>query len=102
MKEAQFSVCCCSAKAIVLALNIFFIKKAPGKFFDTLENQRRPYRRTHEEIEDFYQWMIPTVEEHHARLSVVDRVRKSVKEIYPHARVEIFGSFRTGLYLPTR
>ena len=24
-----------------------------GKFFDTLENQRRPYRRTHEEIEDF-------------------------------------------------
>merc|ERR1719219_11073 len=55
----------------------------------------------HEEIEDFYQWMIPTVEEHHARLSVVDRVRKSVKEIYPHARVEIFGSFRTGLYLPT-
>ena len=58
--------------------------------------------RLHEEIEDFYQWMIPTVEEHHARLSVVDRVRKSVKGIYPHARVEIFGSFRTGLYLPTR
>lgn len=60
------------------------------------------FLRLHEEIEDFYQWMIPTVEEHHARLSVVDRVRKSVKEIYPHARVEIFGSFRTGLYLPTR
>ena len=56
----------------------------------------------HEEIEDFYQWMVPSIDEHEARLGVVDRVRRAVKEIYPHARVEIFGSFRTGLYLPTR
>ena len=46
--------------------------------------------------------MLPTKDEHHARLGVVERVRKAVKNIYPHARVEIFGSFRTGLYLPTR
>merc|ERR1719219_2863460 len=55
----------------------------------------------HEEIEDFYQWMIPTVQEHQARLGVVDRVRRAVLNIYPDCRVEIFGSFRSGLYLPT-
>ena len=58
--------------------------------------------RLHEEIEDFYQWMVPTVHEHQARLGVVDRVRRAVLNIYPGCRVEIFGSFRTGLYLPTR
>jgi len=55
----------------------------------------------HEEIEDFYHYMVPSVQEHTARLQVVDRIRKSVLAIYPAARVEIFGSFRTGLYLPT-
>ena len=69
-----------------------------SKFF----NESYLFFSLHEEIEDFYQWMVPSIDEHEARLGVVDRVRRAVKEIYPHARVEIFGSFRTGLYLPTR
>jgi len=55
----------------------------------------------HEEIEDFYQWMVPTQHEHYTRLGVVYRVRKAILKRYPACRVDIFGSFRTGLYLPT-
>ena len=58
--------------------------------------------RLHEEIEDFYQWMVPTQHEHYTRLGVVYRVRKAILKRYPACRVDIFGSFRTGLYLPTR
>ena len=60
------------------------------------------YYRLHEEIEDFYQWMVPTQHEHYTRLGVVYRVRKAILKRYPACRVDIFGSFRTGLYLPTR
>jgi non-canonical poly(A) RNA polymerase PAPD5/7 len=56
----------------------------------------------HEEIEAFVQWMVPTPAEHDLRLSVINRLRAAIKEIYPAAIVQIFGSFRTGLYLPTR
>ncbi|XP_046386425.1 terminal nucleotidyltransferase 4A-like isoform X2 [Ischnura elegans] len=55
----------------------------------------------HEEIEDFFQYMSPTPEEHQLRLEVVRRIEKVTLHLWPEARVEIFGSFRTGLYLPT-
>ncbi|KAG8231510.1 hypothetical protein J437_LFUL011548, partial [Ladona fulva] len=55
----------------------------------------------HEEIEDFYQYMSPTPEEHQLRLDVVRRIKKVTLRLWPEAHVEIFGSFRTGLYLPT-
>ncbi|CAB4061499.1 PAPD5_7 [Lepeophtheirus salmonis] len=55
----------------------------------------------HQEIEDFYAWMLPTTLEHAVRLDVVERIRSAINELYPAARVEISGSFRTGLYLPT-
>ncbi|KAK7869373.1 hypothetical protein R5R35_000681 [Gryllus longicercus] len=55
----------------------------------------------HQEIEDFYQYMSPTPEEHELRVNVVRRIKKVVLSLWPEARVEIFGSFRTGLYLPT-
>ncbi len=58
--------------------------------------------RLHEELEDFFQWMIPTPQEHTMRLGVVRRIREAVQEKWPRARVDVFGSFRTGLYLPTR
>lgn len=67
-----------------------------------LENYAQGIIGLHEEIEDFYQWMVPTSQEHYARLGVVHRVRTAVLKIFPACRVEIFGSFRTGLYLPTR
>ncbi|KDR20267.1 non-canonical poly(A) RNA polymerase protein Trf4-1-like isoform X3 [Zootermopsis nevadensis] len=55
----------------------------------------------HEEIEDFYNYMCPTPEEHELRVSVVRRIEKVVLGLWRDAKVEIFGSFRTGLYLPT-
>jgi DNA polymerase sigma len=56
----------------------------------------------HEEIEDFYNYMCTTVEEHELRVNVVRRIEKVVLSLWQDATVEIFGSFRTGLYLPTR
>ncbi|XP_057368151.1 terminal nucleotidyltransferase 4B-like [Daphnia carinata] len=55
----------------------------------------------HEEIEDFFQYMTPTPQEHQVRLAVVHRIIDVIMKIWPHASVQIFGSFHTGLYLPT-
>lgn len=55
----------------------------------------------HEEIEQFYAHMVPTQTEHALRVQVVARIEQIVLNLWPAARVEMFGSFRTGLYLPT-
>ncbi|XP_071516564.1 terminal nucleotidyltransferase 4B-like [Panulirus ornatus] len=55
----------------------------------------------HQEMEDFYSWMCPSEEEHTMRKRVVERIEQVIVDLWPQARVEIFGSFRTGLYLPT-
>lgn len=57
--------------------------------------------RLHQEIEQFYAHMVTTTVEHELRLSVVGRIEAAVMALWPNARVEMFGSFRTGLYLPT-
>ncbi|XP_077302789.1 terminal nucleotidyltransferase 4B-like isoform X2 [Arctopsyche grandis] len=55
----------------------------------------------HEEIEQFYAYMSPTPVEHKVRAHAVRRITDAVRRLWPHARVEVFGSYRTGLYLPT-
>ncbi|CAF4859967.1 unnamed protein product [Pieris macdunnoughi] len=60
-----------------------------------------PISRLHEEIEHFFMYMSPTETEHLVRSTVVSRIRSAILSLWPQARVEIFGSFRTGLYLPT-
>ncbi|XP_029308205.1 terminal nucleotidyltransferase 4A isoform X2 [Cottoperca gobio] len=55
----------------------------------------------HEEILDFFNFMSPRPEEEAMRRDVVNRIESVIKELWPTARVEIFGSFSTGLYLPT-
>lgn len=45
--------------------------------------------------------MIPTAVEHATRMEVVARIETAVLTLWPNSRVEVFGSFRTGLYLPT-
>ncbi|XP_055314063.1 terminal nucleotidyltransferase 4B-like [Sitodiplosis mosellana] len=55
----------------------------------------------HTEIEQFYEHMIPTRTEHALRMKVVSRIESVVLQMWPDAHVEVFGSFRTGLYLPT-
>lgn len=57
--------------------------------------------RLHEEIEHFYAYMSPTPIEHKVRAHAVRRITEAVRRLWPHARVEVFGSYRTGLYLPT-
>uniref|UniRef100_A0A1B6KB64 polynucleotide adenylyltransferase n=2 Tax=Graphocephala atropunctata TaxID=36148 RepID=A0A1B6KB64_9HEMI len=55
----------------------------------------------HQEIEDFYKYMTPTDEEHQMRVGVVKKIENIVHGLWPKAIVEVFGSFSTGLYLPT-
>lgn len=55
----------------------------------------------HEEIKDFYEYMSPKAEEANMRNEVVRRIKDVVEDLWPEAKVEIFGSFKTGLYLPT-
>lgn len=58
--------------------------------------------RLHEEIVDFFNYMCPSPEEHFLRLKVVRRIEQVICSLWPDSKVEVFGSFRTGLYLPTR
>lgn len=67
----------------------------PGSLF------RSPMLQLHKEIVDFSEFLSPTPEEQSKRTAAVDRIFHVVKYIWPHCRVEVFGSFRTGLYLPT-
>ncbi|XP_047218167.1 terminal nucleotidyltransferase 4A-like [Girardinichthys multiradiatus] len=55
----------------------------------------------HEEIMDFFNFMSPRPEEEAMRRDVVNRIESVIKDLWPTAQVEIFGSFSTGLYLPT-
>lgn len=55
----------------------------------------------HEEIDDFYEWMRPTREEQIVREDVFKRIKNVILDLWPNALVDYFGSFRTGLYLPT-
>ncbi|XP_068167204.1 terminal nucleotidyltransferase 4B [Antennarius striatus] len=55
----------------------------------------------HEEVSDFYEYISPRPEEEKMRLEVVDRIKEVIKDLWPIAEVQVFGSFSTGLYLPT-
>uniref|UniRef100_A0A3Q3RQ56 Terminal nucleotidyltransferase 4A n=1 Tax=Mastacembelus armatus TaxID=205130 RepID=A0A3Q3RQ56_9TELE len=55
----------------------------------------------HEEIIDFYEYISPWPEEEKMRLEVVDRIKEVIHDLWPSAEVQVFGSFSTGLYLPT-
>uniref|UniRef100_A0A3B3ZZG8 Terminal nucleotidyltransferase 4A n=1 Tax=Periophthalmus magnuspinnatus TaxID=409849 RepID=A0A3B3ZZG8_9GOBI len=45
--------------------------------------------------------MSPRPEEEAMRRDVVNRIEGVIKDLWPSSKVEIFGSFSTGLYLPT-
>ena len=55
----------------------------------------------HEEICDFYSYMQPRPSEVRMRSEVIMRVMHIILNRWPHARVEVFGSFITGMFLPT-
>ncbi|KAH8376734.1 hypothetical protein KR093_001085 [Drosophila rubida] len=54
----------------------------------------------HEEIEHYYEYVLPTPCEHVVRNELVRRIEDLVHKLWPQAVVEIFGSFRTGFVLP--
>ena len=76
--------------------------------------------RLHYEILQFYQFMIPTEEEHAVRQQVINRITNVINQYLPTAsvrhkfnkkmtllylsfyQVDIYGSYKTGLYLPMR
>ena len=55
----------------------------------------------HEEVLDFCKYISPRPSEEAMRNEVVQRVRSVIQNKWPEAMVEVFGSFNTGLYLPT-
>ncbi|XP_076449394.1 uncharacterized protein LOC143285846 [Babylonia areolata] len=55
----------------------------------------------HHEIKDFFDYMSPRREEARMRDVVVSRIQMVIQQLWPKAEVKIFGSFKTGLYLPT-
>uniref|UniRef100_A0A3Q4GFL4 Terminal nucleotidyltransferase 4A n=1 Tax=Neolamprologus brichardi TaxID=32507 RepID=A0A3Q4GFL4_NEOBR len=50
---------------------------------------------------DFYKYISPRPEEAAMRKEVVNRIEVVIKELWPTVDVQIYGSFSTGLYLPT-
>ncbi|KAM7538867.1 hypothetical protein Aperf_G00000052582 [Anoplocephala perfoliata] len=55
----------------------------------------------HEEIKDFVSYIGPSHEEHWVRQFVVSKLRNLFLSIWRECWVDVFGSFSTGLYLPT-
>ena len=56
----------------------------------------------HEEIDDYVQFISPTDAEHRLRQITVQRLEAVAQSIWPNALVQVFGSFETQLYLPSR
>ncbi|XP_057845495.2 uncharacterized protein LOC131054877 isoform X2 [Cryptomeria japonica] len=62
---------------------------------------RSPVLLLHQEIMDLCHFLSPTPEEQAARIAAVERVSGVIKYIWPDCQVKVFGSFGTGLYLPS-
>jgi len=57
--------------------------------------------RLHQDIEDFFRTRSPSKESHTQRLNVLSRLKSVLLEKWPSIVIETFGSFATGLYLPS-
>lgn len=62
---------------------------------------KSPTLRLHQEIINFCSCLKPTIQEEKARNDALARIEDVVKALWPDSRLELFGSFATGLYLPT-
>ncbi|XP_078168736.1 nucleotidyltransferase family protein isoform X2 [Carex rostrata] len=69
-------------------------------WFNVGRQFRSPMLQLHKEILDFCDFVAPTPEEEESRTAAVKRVSDVIKHIWSDCKVEMFGSFRTGLYLP--
>ena len=65
------------------------------------ERYKRDMIGLHQEIKEYYSRVGPNPESYQKRLEVLERASHLVKSLWSEARIEPFGSFVTGLYLPT-
>ncbi|KAL1815353.1 hypothetical protein ACET3Z_017927 [Daucus carota] len=72
-----------------------------GNWFRSSSRFKSPMLQLHQEILDFCEFLSPTPEEEASRSAAVKSVFDVVKYIWPSCEVEVFGSFKTGLYLPS-
>lgn len=57
--------------------------------------------RLHEEILDFYDYVRPRDFEEQVRLNLVKRIQQAIQPRFSQVQIKAFGSFASGLYLPT-
>jgi len=73
--------------------------------FDFISNSKHAYSdgliSLHKEILLFSDYIAPTLEELYMRNEIIWRITKIIKEELPNADVDVFGSYKTGLFLPT-
>ncbi|ORX92810.1 Nucleotidyltransferase, partial [Basidiobolus meristosporus CBS 931.73] len=55
----------------------------------------------HQEIQHFVEYISPSPEEHEMRFMVYKSIEQVVQSLWPEAKVRLFGSYDTQLYLPT-
>lgn len=55
----------------------------------------------HEEILDFYDYVRPRDFEEQVRLNLIQRIQRAIQLKFPQVQIKSFGSFASGLYLPT-
>ncbi|KAI9596747.1 hypothetical protein BDF19DRAFT_436638 [Syncephalis fuscata] len=81
------------------AMDIWREKEAPW----AIEQQYlgEPAERLHQEIVDFISYISPSPEEHEMRLLVVKQIEQVVEHLWHDAKLYIFGSYETQIYLPT-
>ncbi|XP_011083273.2 non-canonical poly(A) RNA polymerase PAPD5 [Sesamum indicum] len=72
-----------------------------GHWFRANCRFKSPMLQLHKEILDFCDFLSPTPEEQESRNAAIESVFNVIKYIWPNAEVEVFGSFKTGLYLPS-
>ncbi|MCD7464276.1 hypothetical protein HAX54_052376 [Datura stramonium] len=72
-----------------------------GNWFRANSRFKSPMLQLHKEIIDFCEFLSPTPEEQASRNEAIERVFNVIRYIWPNCQPEVFGSFKTGLYLPT-
>ncbi|KAK2968459.1 hypothetical protein RJ640_004465 [Escallonia rubra] len=77
------------------------VRTLEGSWFRSNCRFRSPMLQLHKEILDFCDFLSPTPEEQASRSAAVECVFDVIKYIWPDCKVEVFGSFKTGLYLPS-
>ena len=71
-------------------------------FLSATGSKRKHFsERLHQELSDLSDYLSPTREESAARALTVRKCDTVVRKLFPGKKIECFGSFETGLYLPT-